>query len=329
MTLPSISEYTTAIKNPKLVKAPMLCNGHPLLKKNKVVKYSGGFCVVFPYETSSNKYAVRCWHASVSDMEDRTRIIADALQKANLPYFVNFQYVSNGIATAQGLQPIVVMDWVKAKPLKKFLSEHLYDSNVIEQLASNFKEMVATLHKHHFSHGDLQHGNIMVKPDNLQLILVDYDSMFVPGLEHYSDEIKGLQGYQHKGRLRNKYASEKADYFSELVIYLSLKTLAEDNSWWTKLNMEDSETMLFNADDINSCGSSPIFQALSSYKDLVPLVNKLREFMHKSTIDELEPLEDITTSLADHIEGLWRRGNGYNKPEFNPTSIANNISKKW
>lgn len=329
MALPSISEYTTAIKAPGLIKASILQNGHPVLKKGKVIKYSGGFCVVFPYETSSKKYAVRCWHASVSNMEERTRIIAQTLQKINLPYFVNFQYINNGIATAQGLQPIVVMDWVKAKTLKNFISENLQNSDVIRKLADNFREMVATLHRHHISHGDLQHGNIMVNTDNLQLILVDYDSMFVPGLEHYSDEIKGLPGYQHKGRLNNRYASEKADYFSELVIYLSLMTLSEDSSWWKKLNMEESETMLFSADDISSCGNSPIFKELRNYSNLVPLVDKLCEFMNKKTIDELEPLETITTSLVDRIANQWGAGNGYKKNIFNPTEIANNISKKW
>ena len=51
--------------------------------------------------------------------------------------------------------------------------------------------MSKDLHSVGFSHGDLQHGNIMVNSEG-KLFLVDYDSMFVPGLENVSDEIKGL-----------------------------------------------------------------------------------------------------------------------------------------
>jgi len=161
----------------------------------------------------------------------------------------------------------------------------------------------------------------------MQIVLVDYDSMFVPGLEQFPDEIKGLQGYQHKGRWHNKYASEKADYFSELVIYLSLRALAEDNSWWTKLNMENSETLLFNADDIKSCGTSPIFQELSNNIHLANLVSKLCEFMRRDSIEELEPLENVTSSLIDRISGGWKDGNGYRGGMFNPTNLAKKI--RW
>ena len=71
----------------------------------------------------------------------------------------------------------------------------------------------------------MQHGNIMVK-DGGQLVLVDYDSMYVPALDGWDEEIKGLQGYQHEARWKNKKLAPKADYFSELIIYLSLLGLS-------------------------------------------------------------------------------------------------------
>ena len=76
--------------------------------------------------------------------------------------------------------------------------------------------MAKELHAAGVSHGDLQHGNIMVNADG-SLILVDYDSMYVPSLEGYADEIKGLVGYQHPARWENCKCSPKADYFSEKV----------------------------------------------------------------------------------------------------------------
>ena len=310
MPLPSIPDYSTCIKTPELVHPLVLKGGHPIEKGVRLTKYSGGFCVVFPYQTPSKKYAVRCWYVEVSDAKRRTQVIADALKKSNLPYFVGFDFYEKGIMTPLGMQPIVVLDWVDAQSLKKFLAEHITESNVINELAENFKKMVVDLHANHFSHGDLQHGNIMVKP-NLSLVLVDYDSMYVPELNGMPDVIKGLVGYQHEARWKNKLVTEKADYFSELVIYLSLKTLAKMPSLWRELNMEETETLLFSGEDIQSRGTSSIFRQLRTDMELAPLVDKLCEFIDKLSIDELIPLEEAVLSKSDNISSKWKLGNGY------------------
>lgn len=329
MPLPTIPDYSTCIKTPALVHPQVLKDGHPIEKGVRLIKYSGGFCVVFPYQTPLKKYAVRCWHAEVSDAKRRTQVIADALKKTNLPYFVGFEFFEDGIMTPQGVQPLVVMDWVEAKSLKKFLSEHITETNVINIIAENFKRMVADLHLNHFSHGDLQHGNIMVKPD-YSLVLVDYDSMYVPGLKGMPDEIKGLVGYQHEARWNNKTVSEKADYFSELVIYISLKALSKMPSLWNELNMEDTETLLFSGEDIESHGISNIFKVLKTNPELSPLVDRLCDFMSKSSIEDLVPLEEAVVSKSESISAKWKKGNGYN-PSENKGKIddPNQISGKW
>lgn len=304
MKLPSISEYNDSIRTPQLVKPGVLSGGHPIEKGNTIIKYSGGFCVVYPYQTSAKKYAVRCWHADVSDAKHRTQIISKALNNAKLPYFVGFEYYDDGIATAKGVQPIVVMDWVDAKPLKKYIEEHLSDGNCLRRLAESFRTMVADLHRHSMAHGDLQHGNILVRDDG-SIVLVDYDSMYVPELKGMSDEIKGLHGYQHEARWSNQYTSEKIDYFSELVIYISLIALSKQPSLWEKLNIADTETLIFNADDIKSKGSTAIFYDLRLIDGLTPLLDKLESFLEKDSIDDLEPLEQAAKSLKEQIVGKW------------------------
>ena len=327
MPLPTIPDYSTCIKTPALIQPSVLKNGHPIEKGVRLIKYSGGFCVVFPYQTPLKKYAVRCWHAEVSDAKHRTQVIAESLKKANLPYFVGFDFYEEGIMTPMGMQPLVVMDWVEAKSLKKFLSEHITESTTINKIAENFKQMVADLHANHFSHGDLQHGNIMVKPD-YSLVLVDYDSMYVPELKGMPDEIKGLVGYQHEARWKNKQVSEKADYFSELVIYTSLKALAKMPSLWNDLNMDVTETLMFSGEDIKSKGSSNIFRLLKTDSELTPLVDKLCEFMGKTSIEDLTPLEDAVKSIGKSISDKWREGNGYTpkKPEVDE---PDSIEVKW
>ena len=334
MPLPSIPEYSTAIKTPALIHPIVLKGGHPVEKGMKLIRYAGGFCVVFPFETPAKKYAVRCWHAEVADAKKRTQLIAKALKDSNLPYFVGFEYFEKGIMTPQGMQPLVVMDWVNAKALKKFIGEHIDDAETLDKVAENFLSMVADLHVNNLSHGDLQHGNIMVRQDN-SLVLVDYDSMYTSALDGMADEIKGLVGYQHEARWKNKYVSPKADYFSELVIYLSLKALAKYPRLWAELQIEDTETLLFSGEDIESKGASSIFTFLKKDSDLAPMVEKLCEFMQKDSIDDLEPLEDaiIPTSIKiiGNVAGKWGKGNGYVAQPVQPGKIddPDDIAKKW
>ena len=334
MPVASISEYSASINTPQMVKATVLGGGSPVKKNGRQIKYSGGFCVVFPYQTPVKKYAVRCWHININDIKNRTRLISEAIQSTKLQYFVGFEYVSNGIQTAKGAQDIVVMDWVEAQSLKKYLSSHLTESAKLVELANRFKEMVIKFHSHHIAHGDLQHGNIMVKDDG-NIVLVDYDSMYVPALSGYADDIKGLAGYQHPSRWKNKTISEKIDYFSELIIYTSLMALSKFPNLWNELNLEDTETLLFSAEDISSKGNSKIFQILDNHQELRPLSTKIKEFLDKGSIDELEPLETAVTdtkkALVESLANEWG-DNGYVKQVQTPEDlrkIAKEISKLW
>lgn len=308
--LPSCEDYITSIGVPKLIKATELYGGKVVSFNGNPIMYAGGFCVVFPFMlSSSKKVAVRCWTAFVPDAEKRCVKIASELKRSGLPYFVEFDYIPQGIATSDGVFPIVVMDWVDAIPLKEYISKHIFDTNRISSLAENFKKMVSDLHKVSFSHGDLQHGNIMVTNGG-RLILVDYDSMFVPGLENVSDEIKGLAGYQHPGRTKLKNLSPKTDYFSELIIYTSLVALTKFPQLWHQLNIEDTETLLFTQEDLDSPHRSGIFKELNSDDDLKPLIEAIKKALNQVSIDSLLPLEEaIIPDSIKIVKGLQDKWN--------------------
>lgn len=325
--LPSCSDYSAAIAEPKLIKTAILQGGNPVEKNGRQIKYTGGFCIVFPFQTQSKKYAVRFWHVNVDEAKLRSRLISEELLRLKLPYFVGFEYVENGIATSQGVQPLVVMDWVDAQPLKKYLAQKLNSPSEIDRLAENFKKMVTDLHSHNLSHGDLQHGNLMVK-DTGEIVLVDYDSMYVHTLDGKTDDIKGLYGFQHEARWKNKLLTPKADYFSELVIYTSIKALAKNPKLWDELNMEETDTLLFSAEDIKSKGTSSIFKKLELDSDLKPLSEKLIDFTKCLSIDDLEPLEKATTSIIDLISKRWI-DNGYRKKTIDYKKLTNDITEKW
>lgn len=325
--LPSCSDYSTSIVVDSLVKASLLAGGKPEMYNGKPVKYAGGYCIVFPYIASGKKYAVRCWHANLEGAKERTKIISSSLHTLNMPYFVGFEYEESGIATPSGIQPIVIMDWVEAKPLKDYIEEHLFDTESLNSLAETFLSMTQQLHQHSVSHGDLQHGNIMVKPDG-SLVLVDYDSMYVPELDGWTDEISGLPGYQHPARWTNKYLTPKADYFSEMVIYTSIVALAELPQLWQDLKVKDTDTLLFSADDINSRGTSPIFDVIDSIDICSDLITQMRDALQCGSIDEIMPLEVNRKSIADSLSELWG-DNGYKpKPSYEKTDVVK-VTSKW
>ena len=330
--LPSCEDYEISINVPRLIKSRKLSNGH--VEKNAVgttINYVGGFCIVFPYyKSNGEKTAVRCWIASVENAQERTRRIADELRRINLPYFVNFEYEPEGIATNSGVQPVVLMDWVSANSLKDYIQSNLDNPDVLRRLADSFKNMVMNLHKAGISHGDLQHGNILVK-DNGDLILVDYDSMFVPALQGFKDEIKGLVGYQHPARWTNQKASEIVDYFSELVIYTSIMAFSYFPKWWNELMVSDTETLLFSADDIKSKGTSLICRKLDSHSELKPLSEAIKKALSCDRLEDLLPLEEAivppTVKIAGRMRDKWNNQPTIVRPTY--TTDTTNTRAKW
>lgn len=293
-------DYVNSIQVPQLIKTQKLQGGYPEMNGIRPIMFTGGYCVVFPY-VADKKYAVRCWHASLNGAQERTSIISEYLSRINLPYFVDFQYYDEGIATPKGVMPIVVMDWVDAKPLKLYIEDNLHRPDVLSRLAESFIQMAEDLHANSISHGDLQHGNIMVRA-NGDIVLVDYDSMYVPELDGYPNEIYGLDGYQHPLRKTEKKVSPKADYFSELVIYTSLKAIEKYPELWKELEIRDTDTLVFSKEDLYSKGKTPIFNRLSADPYLSELVEDMLRFLNCSSIESLEPIETIEPYRKRAIE---------------------------
>ncbi len=294
--LPNTNDYIAAISNSNNILIPQLKNGRPIIENNEIVNYPGAFCVVFPYMVANEKYAIRCWRCLEPKIKEkitnRTKIISEELQRLSLPYFVDYRYYEEGMLTEKGCQPIVVMNWVEAPKLKNYIFDNLYKPNVLKELAFSFKQTMKDLHIRNISHGDLQPGNILINENN-QIIFIDYDTMYVPRLRGGKDDIRGLPGFQHEARFSNEYLTPKADYFSELVIYLSILALSKYPQLWFELNMEKTKTLLFFPEDISSKGNSKIFRFLKQDLELIKLTEILISFCNKSSLDELCPLQDI------------------------------------
>lgn len=298
--MPTVPDIRTSVENKNtLVLDSHAKSGNFLRdKRGRLIAYTGGFTVVFPYETSGGeKWAYRCWHADLGNLRSHFEILSEEFQKLNIQYFCDFKYVDEGINVGGLLYPTTRMRWVDGDNLKDFLCKHKNDKERLKKLAGNFLEMTQCLHKNNIAHGDLQHGNILIdESDNI--FLIDYDSVYVPSLFGQADFITGLKGYQHPSRVNNVNASEKLDYFSELIIYTSILAIAYNPSLADKYKLEDADQLLFTLEDFNDIEASEIYRDLISLKGLFPnLLRILKDYLSKTDINELTPFNQIMNGL--------------------------------
>ncbi|MBL1209140.1 protein kinase domain-containing protein [Geminocystis sp. GBBB08] len=293
MKYPLRSDYETVVKyldkfvlDSVLKKGKAVRNPH---NPNFLLSFSGGKAIVYQIQTNSKMYALKCWVSDLGDLKIRFQAIHEYLNKVKLPYFVDFAYQKEGILVNGQKYPIIRMEWIDGIGFKNFISNNIKNPVYIRDLAEKFLEMVTILHQNNISHGDLQHGNILIRK-NGNICLIDYDSLYVPQLSNEEDNIKGLPGYQHPNRQKLVKLSPKSDYFSELVIYLSLLVISEHPQYWQKIEQE--ERLLFSEKDLCNSRSAKIFGELAQLSDEIRyFTEQLKKCCQISDIEYLQPLE--------------------------------------
>lgn len=313
----SLIDIVTSIKNPKKYfsderlkqSLPEMFNGQPILS-------SGNYGVVFKFKYyNGHEKAIRVWTKDLQVMPNllrHSKILAEKIKQIKKPYFVNFDFQDKGLLVSGQWTPIVVMDWCSGKDLKDTISENINNTVVLKKLSSNFFELIMSLHEQGISHGDLQHGNIIIDK-NFTMKLIDYDSLFIPCEEFKNnvEEIKGLPNYQHPKRMINKYANSKVDYFSELIIYLSLCAVIENPYLWEKYNVNIRDySLLFEQQDFYRFEQSKIYNDLMSLSDNIKkLTSILVKYLKCSDINQLNPfyyeMKDITIPTITQPEYFY------------------------
>lgn len=285
-------DILTSIKNLDLfLKVPALKGAKARINKNgNPFVYVGGFNMVFQLTHKSKKWAFRVWHVPMGENEERYLKISKYLTSKNLPYFAEFIYDEKGILINGELVDTIRMEWLDGMLFKKYIEKNLTNPKLLVSLADNFLKMCQDLRDNQISHGDLQEGNILVTEKG-KIKLVDYDSICIPEIEGQKELVTGLKGYQHPSRFKGGKATLKADYFSELIIYLSILAIAEKSELWDKYQVKDTQYLLFSETDFEDLENSDI------YKDLFGLSLKidkllaiLVEYIKTKFYTDLKPL---------------------------------------
>lgn len=266
MNWPNPNDYQEAIQNPHI------CFQDPDLKAGTVActalglprVMAGNFAAVYEINSGGRRWAVRCFLRQVADQHRRYDLLSKHLDKFPLDTLVDFKYLDQGILIKGQWFPIVKMEWVDGESLSTFIQKHLSNAKVLETMAKHWRaRIVNTLQGNHLAHGDLQHGNVLVKPQG-QMYLVDYDGMYVPKLRGEPAPELGHPNFQHPQRSPHDY-DEELDNFAALVIYTSLKALTVEPRLWQQFHT--GENLILSRGDYQNPQQSPALQHLKQSAD--------------------------------------------------------------
>ena len=295
-----ITNITSSIENKQaLVLYPHAKSGEFLRDgRNRLVRYAGGYAVSYPYIVNGEKWGFRCWHKNLGDIQKKLELVSAAIQKTQLPFLCDFTYVEKGIVVDGKVCPIISMRWIEGSSIKDYLYKNRSDGKLINELSKKFLLLVKEMHKHSFAHGDLQHENIRIGNDN-NLYLIDYDSFYCAALSEEPDVIVGLPDYQHPSRATNKKVSEKLDYFSELIIYLSLVAISLNPNLAEKYRINDADRLLFEAKDYEKLRDSNIYKDLTILKNrkVDNLLKILEDYLSESSVNDLTPFDELLDQM--------------------------------
>ncbi|MHB8361009.1 MAG: protein kinase domain-containing protein [Thermoplasmataceae archaeon] len=269
-TWPSSSSYTMALQNPKQnISKDYEFMREGVFEKNPRVKYptliygSGNFGTVFKLTLSSKHYAIKCFTRGSADLEVRYMAISQILKSKNFPFFTEFNYMDNAVRVMDKKEtyfPVLMMSWVTGENLNQFINKNVENGKALNKVAQNLLEAVKTMVKSKIAHGDLSGDNILVENDGT-VSLIDYDGMFVPQIAQLGASEAGHEAFQHPKRSRE--FDEKLDYFSVLLIYVTLLALAKKPELW-RYNDGDGDKLIISGEDLVNPNKSEVLKEMKS-----------------------------------------------------------------
>lgn len=290
---PSHTDYQDAIQNPHIcfedegLKTGEV--GCDMLGMPKVM--SGNFACVYSLRTGADRWAIRCFVRQVLGQQGRYSRMSQHLCGLGLPCLVTFEYYLRGIKHRNEWYPIVKMQWVDGLPLNQWMEENFDKPEVLKEMLVKWRTMVNSLRAHSLAHGDLQHGNIMITPEN-EIRLVDYDGMYTPAFKGKSPEL-GHANFQHPRRTPDFY-NEELDNFAALVIHTSLLALVDQPDLFKKFYTGDN--ILFLSKDYNNVAQSQIIKTLKEHKN--PVVQKMAALLERLCLVDISQVPVYETVIA-------------------------------
>jgi hypothetical protein len=283
--LPTLGDYQGAMQNPGLTLAdPVLRSGSTVLDPMGMPKVvSGGFALTYQVQTTTGRYAVRCFHRLSADLAARYAAIQPVVA-ARPGTFVAVEYQQAGIRVLGKPYPLLKMPWIDGQQLGTYLRRNLTPA-ALDRVEAGLVSVQKELEGAGIAHGDIQHGNVLVASDG-SLRLIDYDGMYVPALAGRAATEAGHVNYQHP--LRTNQFGPTLDRFPVMTAIVALRALKERPGLWDRFS--NDENILFTRRDLVDPATSPLFAELKRISAVAPLAERLARiaiapFVDVPTID--------------------------------------------
>ena len=247
----------------------------------------GENAVVIALDVDGRRLALRCFLRERSDRDRRYEALARYLERHRLDALVPFTYVRRGVRVDGRWFPVLKMDWVEGEPLDARVRKLGDDAVALRALSDDFFRMMGELARHSIAHGDLQPSNVRVTPRGLRL--VDYDTMFAPGMETLGAAEPGDAHHQHAARARADF-SPALDHFSAWILHISLLALSLDPSLHARFGGDNR--LLFRREDFQAQREAPVVAALRALEGGDVLVERFLDVLQWDPLT-VPPLEAL------------------------------------
>lgn len=324
MQYPLISEYIEAILSSE-DNLDKLSNLRPILDEyDNPIMSSGNFAVVFKMSDGEKNYAIKCFLKEQKGRKEAYNQICDYMSGIHKKHFVSTSYYEKELfvdtnQTEENEFPVLLMDWVDGLGLSEYISRNYDNREKMANLYNNIQDMIEWLLTSHLAHGDLKPDNIIVTADG-NIVLIDYDGMFVPSMQGQYSRDLGTPQFQYKCRTISDF-NEYIDDYAGIYLTLIIKLISIDHKPLEFFLSMNKETLVaYVSNHINNVGISKL---LSAYL----LVNSIgfieREMLHNVFYDERKRNRHLEISLLSNAikgdtQAMIQLGDTYSRGKFTP-----------
>lgn len=311
MQYPIISEYKESIMCAEDNFAT-LKNLRPVFDSiGQPIMSSGNFAVVFKMKdvTNGKLYAIKCFLKNQEGRAESYISISKQLKWMQSSYILHPQYLDFELFVdtrncTQQYFPILIMEWVDGITLGNYIKENIDNKYLLESLAYRFSFFAKWLIPAPIAHGDLKPDNILINEKG-DIVLVDYDGMYVPEMKGQKARELGSPDYQLLNRNVDNF-DERIDDFSIIVLLLSIAAISKNNTLYS--NYGGGNRLLFSKNDYLRIEESNAFQEIVkmiSNKDVCNLTSLFLEVHSNGKLSEFSYLRINIDSPVQNIEKWW------------------------
>ena len=291
---PAAGDYYKAVQAPaRVFTVPKLQAAQFVWDSLGPTLARGSSAVVFQASVEGQPQALRCYIREDASSRDRYSALDAYLAAHDLgPYVSGATWLDAAIQVNRATWPVLTMDWIDGRTLNEYVDFLVSSSNAaaLTTLAARWRSLVALLQNSEFTHGDLQHGNVMVDQEG-RFRLVDFDGVWIPQLAGQSPPTEfGHPNYQHPVQ---HVWDRWLDTFSALVIYLSLIALGKDPGLW--LALYNSKNLLFAKNDFFPPFETEAWKQLAAMGD--PQVDELVRRLQECCDPDWVPSQSLEMTL--------------------------------